>query len=140
MGQQIKIQSSGGMGDAEIENMVREAEANAGADAEKKSLVEARNEADSLIYNTEKTLMEHKAKVPQEDQDTILGNISAVKEAAKEESTSSADLKEKIEALKKSSMKIGEAMYKNSPPDDAPPGGDESQSTTQDKDKEGEKK
>jgi len=112
--QQIKIQSSGGLSDAEIENMVREAEANAGADAEKKSLVEARNEADSLVYNTEKTLMEHKAKVPQEDQDTIQADMTAVKEASKDENISAADLKEKIEALKKSSMKIGEAMYKNS--------------------------
>merc|ERR1712196_399997 len=97
-----------------IENMVREAEANAGADAEKKSLVEARNEADSLVYNTEKTLMEHKAKVPQEDQDAIQADMTAVKEASKDENISAADLKEKIEALKKSSMKIGEAMYKNS--------------------------
>merc|ERR1712151_928435 len=61
--QQIKIQASGGLSDAEIENMVREAEANAGADAEKKAVVEARNEADSLVYNTEKTLVEHKDKV-----------------------------------------------------------------------------
>merc|ERR1711948_85366 len=112
--QQIKIQSSGGLSDAEIENMVREAEANAGSDAEKKAVVEARNEADSLVYNTEKTLMEHKAKVPQEDQDTIQADMTAVKEASKEESISAADLKEKIEALKKSSMKIGEDMYKNS--------------------------
>merc|ERR1712151_159045 len=135
--QQIRIQSSGGLSDADIDKMVKDAEEFASADADKKSMVEARNEADSVVYQTEKTLVEHKEKVPQEDQDLIKADIAAVKEAAAGEDTTAEALKEKIEALKKSSMKIGEAMYKNTPPDDAPPGGDESQSTTQDKDKEG---
>merc|ERR1719191_1844547 len=104
--QQIKIQSSGGLSDSDIERMVREAEANASADADRKAVVEARNEADSLVYQTEKTLLEHKAKVPQEDQDKITADIAAVKEAVGQEDISS-------EALKESSMKIGEAMYKN---------------------------
>mmetsp|Transcript_21432 Transcript_21432/g.63452 ORF Transcript_21432/g.63452 Transcript_21432/m.63452 type:complete len:658 (+) Transcript_21432:68-2041(+) len=111
--QQIKIQSSGGLSDSDIERMVREAEANASADADRKAVVEARNEADSLVYQTEKTLLEHKAKVPQEDQDKIAADIAAVKEAVGQEDISSEALKEKIEALKQSSMKIGEAMYKN---------------------------
>merc|ERR1712151_321162 len=131
--QQIRIQSSGGLSDADIDKMVKDAEEFASADADKKSMVEARNEADSVVYQTEKTLVEHKEKVPQEDQDLIKADIAAVKEAAAGEDTTAEALKEKIEALKKSSMKIGEAMYKNTPPDDAPPGGDESQSTTQDK-------
>ena len=85
----------------------------ASADQEKKAAVEARNEADTTIYNTEKTLMEHKAKVPQEDQDVITADIASLKEALANDSTSSDELKEKIEKLKQSQMKIGEAMYKN---------------------------
>ena len=69
--QQIRIQSSGGLSDADIERMVKEAEQFASADADRKAKVEAQNEADSTVYNTEKTLHEHKDKVPQEDQDLI---------------------------------------------------------------------
>merc|ERR1712028_246679 len=87
--------------------------------------VEARNEADTTIYNTEKTLMEHKAKVPQEDQDTINADIAALKEALSDDSTESEKLKEAIEKLKQSQMKIGEAMYKNT---DGGDGGDSSSS------------
>jgi len=137
--QQIRIQSSGGLSDSDIEQMVKDAEMFAGADAEKKAMVEARNEADSVVYQTEKTLVEHKDKVPQEDQDLIKADITAVKDAAANEDITSDALKEKIEALKKSSMKIGEAMYKNTSSSDEPPPGGE-QSTEQDKDKEGEKK
>merc|ERR1712207_45510 len=80
--QQIRIQSSGGLSDSDIEKMVKEAEMFAGADAEKKAVVEARNEADSLVYQTEKTLSEHKEKVPQEDQDKIREDIASVKEVS----------------------------------------------------------
>merc|ERR1719265_1571026 len=111
--QNIRIQGSGGLSDSDIERMVKEAESMASADGEKKGAVEARNEADTTIYNTEKTLMEHKAKVPQEDQDIINTDIAALKEALADDSTESETLKEKIEKLKQSQMKIGEAMYKN---------------------------
>merc|ERR1719247_2435719 len=111
--QNVVIQSSGGLSDEEVERMVQEAESMAAADGEKKAAVEARNEADTTIYNTEKTLMEHKAKVPQEDQDIINADIAALKEALADDSTESETLKEKIEKLKQSQMKIGEAMYKN---------------------------
>jgi len=138
--QQIRIQSSGGLSDADIEKMVQDAEMFASADAEKKALVEARNEADSVVYQTEKTLGEHKEKVPQEDQDAIKADIAAVKEAQANEDITADALKEKIEALKKSQMKIGEAMYKNTSSDEGssepPPGGDEQKPD----DKEGEKK
>ena len=67
------------------------------------------------MYQTEKQLMEHKENVPQEDQDAIRAAIAAVKDAVADESTSSEALKEKVEELKKASMKIGEAMYKNMP-------------------------
>jgi len=111
--QQIRIQSSGGLSDADIENMVKEAEQHASADAERKAKVEAVNDADSTVYQTEKTLHEHKEKVPQEDQDAIKAAIEAVKGAKDDESISAEALKEKVEDLKKASMKIGEAMYKN---------------------------
>jgi molecular chaperone DnaK len=111
--QQIKIQSSGGLSDGDIERMVKEAEQFASADADRKAKVEAQNEADSTVYSTEKTLFEHKDKIPQEDVDLIKADIEAVKEAVKNESIGAEELKEKVEALKRSSMKIGEAMYKN---------------------------
>jgi len=111
--QQIRIQSSGGLSDSDIDRMVKEAEQFATADADRKAKVETRNEADSAVYQTEKTLMEHKAKVPQEDQDAINAAIAAVKEAVADDTVSAEQLKEKVEELKKSSMKIGEAMYKN---------------------------
>jgi len=111
--QQIKIQSSGGLSDGDIERMVREAEQFASADADRKAKVDAQNEADSTVYSTEKTLLEHKDKIPQEDREVIQADIEAVKEAVKDDAVSAEQLKEKVEALKKSSMKIGEAMYKN---------------------------
>jgi len=110
--QQIRIQGSGGLSDADIERMVQEAESMASADAERKSVVESRNEADTTIYQTEKTLLEHKDKVPQEDQDLIKADIAALKEALASEGIAAEALKEKVEAVKQSSMKIGEAMYK----------------------------
>merc|ERR1712060_476280 len=124
--QQIRIQSSGGLSDSDIEKMVKDAEMHAGADAEKKSMVEARNEADSLVYQTEKTLTEHKEKVPQEDADAIRADISALKDALANTDISSEALKEKVEALKASSMKIGEALYKNT--DSGAPSGEQTQS------------
>merc|ERR1712127_347222 len=128
--QNIRIQGSGGLSDSDIERMVQEAESMAAADGEKKAAVEARNEADTTIYNTEKTLMEHKAKVPQEDQDTINADIASLKEALSDESTESEKLKEAIEKLKQSQMKIGEAMYKNT---DGGDGGDSSSSSEEPK-------
>ena len=108
----------------------------AGADAERKAVVEARNEGDSTVYQTEKTLLEHKAKVPQEDQDVINADIAALKEALADENVAADVLKEKVEKLKQSSMKIGEAMYKNTGGD----GGDGGDGGTQGADYEDVKK
>merc|ERR1711968_224003 len=119
--QAIRIQSSGGLSDADIEKMVKEAEQFASADADRKAKVELQNDADSTVYQTEKTLHEHKDKVPQEDVDTIKADIEAVKKAKDDDSVGVEELKEKVEALKRSSMKIGEAMYKNA---DSGGGGD----------------
>ena len=122
--QQIRIQSSGGLSDSDIERMVQEAEQFASADADRKAKVETRNEADTTVYQTEKTLLEHKDKVPQEDQDAINAAIAAVKDAVSDETVSAEVLKEKVEELKKNSMKIGEAMYKNLDQDGGSEGGE----------------
>jgi chaperone protein DnaK len=111
--QQIRIQSSGGLSDVDIDRMVKEAEQFASADADRKAKVEAQNEADSTLYQTEKTLLEHKDKVPQEDHDQIKADLEAVKQAKDDPAVSAEALKEKVEQLKRSSMKIGEAMYSN---------------------------
>ena len=110
--QQIRIQASGGLSDADIDQMVQDAEAHAADDQKRKALVEARNAADSLIYSTEKTLEEYGDKIGEEDKKQIQADLDALKEAVKGED--SADITEKTEALSKSSMKLGEAMYKAS--------------------------
>merc|ERR1712196_506659 len=92
--QQIRIQSSGGLSDDEIDRMVKEAETYASADADRKAKVETKNEADSTVYQTEKTLFEHKDKVPQEDQDQIKADIEAVKKAKDDDSVGVEELKE----------------------------------------------
>jgi len=137
--QQIRIQSSGGLSDSDIEKMVKEAEQFASADADRKAKVEVQNEADSTVYNTEKTLLEHKDKVPAEDVETIKADIEAVKKAKDDDNVGVDELKEKVEALKRSSMKIGEAMYKNTPPE-GESGGEEAKAEYQDAKKDEEKK
>jgi len=138
--QQIRIQSSGGLSDSDIERMVMEAEQYASADAERKAKVEAHNEADSTLYQTEKNLFEHREKVPQEDRDQIEADMQAVKNARDDESVTSSELKEKVEALKRSSMKIGEAMYKNSSADGQEQAKNEQTADYQDVGKSGEEK
>merc|ERR1712054_722970 len=86
--QKIRIQSSGGLSDSDIERMVKEAEQFASADQDRKAKVEVANEADSTVYQTEKTLFEHKDKVPQEDADQIKADIEAVKKAKDDDNIS----------------------------------------------------
>lgn len=110
--QQIRIQASGGLSDADIEKMVKEAEANAEADKQKKALAEAHNQAESMIHMTEKSLKEYGDKISDDDKKAIekaLEDLKAVKESENAE-----DIKAKIETLSQVSMKLGEAMYKAS--------------------------
>jgi molecular chaperone DnaK len=107
--QKISIQASGGLSDAEIEQMVKDAEANAGKDKEKRELIEAKNAADTLIYSVEKSLKEHADKVPEDDKKSIEEQISALKEELKNENSEA--IKQKTEALSAASMKMGEAIY-----------------------------
>ena len=107
--QQIRIQASGGLSDGDIERMVKDAEAHAAEDKQRKELAEARNQADGLVHSTEKALAEHGAKIGETDRKAIEDALAAVKEAAKGEDAEA--LKEKANALAQASMKLGEAMY-----------------------------
>ena len=125
--QSVKIQSSGGLSEAEIEKMIKDAEANASSDKERKGLIEARNQADSLVYSTEKSLNEHKDKVDNATKTTIEDELQKVKDLLAKEDSKAEDIKSATEALMQSSMKLGEAMYKQNP--DASDGGNGGEST-----------
>jgi molecular chaperone DnaK len=129
--QQIRIQASGGLNDEDIERMVQDAEAHAEDDKTKRELVEARNNADTLIHATEKNLEEYGDKVTEDEKTEIETALTAVKEVL--ESEDAEDIKAKSDALMQASMKLGEAMYKASQEEgaaadamgDGPLGGDE---------------
>ncbi|MCC8378103.1 MAG: molecular chaperone DnaK [Rickettsia endosymbiont of Graphium doson] len=108
--QRVTIQASGGLSDAEIEQMVKDAEKNADEDKKRKELIEAKNAADSLIYSTEKTLTDYSDKLSSEDKGAVEDALSALKAVL--DSEDAALIKEKTESLTAASMKIGEAMYK----------------------------
>jgi molecular chaperone DnaK len=110
--QQIRIQASGGLSDADIDRMVKEAEANATADKAKREAVEAKNQAESLIHSTEKSLKDYGDKVSAEDKGAIETALSDLKGVL--EGDSAETIKEKTNALAEASMKLGEAMYKAS--------------------------
>ncbi len=108
--QAIRIQASGGLSDADIEKMVKDAEANAEADKKKKEVVEAKNQAEALVHSTEKTLKEHGDKISAAEKEAIEKEINALKTALEADDLSV--IKEKTESLMQASMKLGEAMYK----------------------------
>jgi len=116
--QQIKIQASGGLSDEEIEKMVKEAEENAEADKKKREAVDTRNHADSLINETEKNLKEHGDKIPEADKNKITEDIEELKKVKDGEDLEA--IKSKTEALVQSSLKMGEAIYKQNPQDAGP--------------------
>jgi molecular chaperone DnaK len=89
--------------------MVQEAEASKDADAERRIMIDLKNEADQATYNTEKQLNEHSAKIPQNIKDQINGDITALNEAITSEQVE--QIKEALERLKNSSMEIGKAIY-----------------------------
>jgi len=108
--QQIRIQASGGLSDAEIEKMVRDAEANAAEDKKRRELVDAKNHAEALIHTTEKTVREAGDKVSGADKSTIEATIASLRTALEGEDAE--DIKSKTTELMQASMKLGEAMYK----------------------------
>lgn len=109
--QSIVIQSSGGLSEADIERMVQEAEMNAEADQKRKQLIEAKNDADSVIYNTEKTLKDHEDKLDKETVEQVKAAVENLR--TKAETDDLDDIKAALEEVQKMSMKIGEAVYKS---------------------------
>ncbi|MCA0400034.1 MAG: molecular chaperone DnaK [Proteobacteria bacterium] len=107
---QIRIQASGGLSDADIQKMVKEAEANAEEDKKRRELVEARNQAESLIHSTEKSVKEHEAKLGQPEKDAVEAAISALKDALAGEDAEVVTAK--TNDLMQAAMKIGETIYK----------------------------
>ena len=107
--QKITIQSSGGLSDDEIAQMVKDAEENAGKDEEKKALVEARNKADSLIHSTEKSLKEHGDKISSADKEEVENIIKELRSIIESEDLD--EINSKVEILTQASMKIGQQVY-----------------------------
>jgi molecular chaperone DnaK len=108
--QQIRIQASGGLNEADIEKMVKDAEAHAEEDKKRRELVEAKNHADSLIHTTEQTLSEAGDKVPESDKAPVQTAIQALKDVLGSDNAD--EIKAKTETLAQVAMKLGESMYK----------------------------
>ncbi|UVC09624.1 molecular chaperone DnaK [Rhizobium sp. TH2] len=108
---QIRIQASGGLSDADIEKMVKDAEANAESDKKRREGVEAKNQAESLVHSTEKSLKDYGDKVTQADRDAITAAIEALKAATEGAEIDADDVKAKTQTLMEASMKLGQAMY-----------------------------
>ncbi|WP_378946301.1 molecular chaperone DnaK [Mesorhizobium sp. ANAO-SY3R2] len=109
---QIRIQASGGLSDADIEKMVKDAEVNAEADKKRKALVEARNQAESLLNSSEKSLKEYGDKVTEADRTAISDAIAALKTATEGDDVEA--INAKSQTLAEASMKLGQAMYEAS--------------------------
>jgi len=109
--QKIQIQASGGLSEEEIQKMVKEAEANKEADKKKRDSVDARNQADSLVFSTEKSLKEHGDKISTEEKKAIETGITDLKKTL--EGTDVEEIKKKTQNLIQASMKLGEAVYKS---------------------------
>ena len=108
----VTIRSSGGLSDGDIDRMVQEAEEAREKDAAKKEMIEVKNEADSMVYQTEKQLSEHADKIPDNVKEQVNGDITALNEAITTENTD--QIKEALERLKNSSMEIGKSIYSQS--------------------------
>jgi molecular chaperone DnaK len=134
--QQIRIQASGGLSEADIEKMVKDAEAHAEEDKARKSAVEAKNHAEALVHSTEKALAEHGSKVGEAERSAIENAMADLKEALKGDDAEA--IKSKTNTLAQASMKLGEAMYKaqQGGGDAGAPGGDHDSATGADGKKE----
>ncbi len=108
--QEIKISGSSGLSDSEIEKMVKDAELHKEEDARKKEVIEARNHADSLAHQTQKSLDEHKTNLNENDANEIQNAINALKECVKNDNATKAELEDKTKLLTQVAQKLGEAM------------------------------
>jgi len=105
----ITIKSSGGLNETQINDMLKQAEAMKGEDSKKKEMIEVKNEAESLIYNSEKNLKDNDAKISQDIKDKVRSDISALNEAIS--SNNLENTKSALESLRNSAMEMGKAMY-----------------------------
>ncbi|MFP6025954.1 molecular chaperone DnaK [Helicobacter pylori] len=108
--QEIKISGSSGLSDSEIEKMVKDAELHKEEDAKKKEVIEARNHADSLAHQTQKSLDEHKTNLNENDANEIQNAINTLKDCVKNDNATKAELEDKTKALAQAAQKLGEAM------------------------------
>ncbi len=108
--QEIKISGSSGLSDSEIEKMVKDAELHKEEDARKKEVIEARNHADSLAHQTQKSLDEHKTNLNENDANEIQNAINALKDCVKNDNATKAELEDKTKLLVQAAQKLGEAM------------------------------
>ncbi len=108
--QEIKISGSSGLSDSEIEKMVKDAELHKEEDARKKEVIEARNHADSLAHQTQKSLDEHKTNLNENDANEIQNAINTLKDCIKNDNATKAELEDKTKALVQAAQKLGEAM------------------------------
>ncbi|WRF10117.1 molecular chaperone DnaK [Helicobacter pylori] len=108
--QEIKISGSSGLSDSEIEKMVKDAELHKEEDARKKEVIEARNHADSLAHQTQKSLDEHKTNLNENDANEIQNAINTLKDCVKNDNATKAELEDKTKALAQAAQKLGEAM------------------------------
>lgn len=123
--QAVTIQSSGGLSDEQINRMVREAEEYASADATRKEAIEAKNEADTLIYSAERSVSEHKDKLPADVVTGVEGAVADLRGVM--ESAEAPAIREKVTALQTAMMKIGSSLNaqgSSSPPPPPPEGGE----------------
>lgn len=130
--QNVVIQSSGGLSEDEIEQMVRDAEANADADADRRKMIESKNEIDSLIYSTEKSMTEHAEKIDEATKQEIEKAIANAKEAKDKDS-----LDEVVQAkdeLQAASLKIGQMVYSQKKDTDGDDNDTEKKDKTEDAD------
>ncbi len=112
--QKIRIETSSGLSDADIDKMVKEAEAHAEEDKKERAKIDAKNEADGLIYSTEKSLKDYGDKVSSEDKAKIESALEDLKKAVNDSNSSAEEIKTKLDALQQASYKLAEEVYKNS--------------------------
>jgi molecular chaperone DnaK len=121
--QQIRIQASGGLSDADIDQMVKDAEVHAAEDKQRRALVDAKNEGEALIHSTEKSVAEYGDKVSEADKSTVEAAIASLKTVLATEDVDG--IKAKVQELVQASMKLGEAMYKAAGTESATPAAEE---------------
>ena len=111
---QIRIQASGGLSDADIDAMIKEAETNSESDKKRRAGVEAKNQGESLIHSSEQSLKEYGDKVSDQDRAAITDAIAALKAAVEAEEADAEDITTKSQTLMEVSMKLGQAIYEQS--------------------------